>query len=134
MLEFTNMFDLLRSASSSDKAQTKENKPQLTQAIIRNSPYGKFKADNVKDLLAEVFKGSFDNAPIPKPDGTYETVETSAAASSMPPVARQKIDELQKKVDEQAAEIEALKAELAEAKLSASFGATQLNKWRPRSY
>ncbi|MBE9029724.1 phycobilisome rod-core linker polypeptide [filamentous cyanobacterium LEGE 11480] len=134
MLEFTNMFDILRSASSSDKAQTKENKPQLTSAIIRNSPYGKFKADNVQDLLAEVFKGSIGSAPIPKPDGTYEQPDISRTSSEVPEAARRQIAALEQQVEDQAAEIAALKAQLADATRISSFGSAQLNKWRPRSY
>lgn len=56
MLEFTNMLQLLRSASSSDQNLATNNKPQLTRAIIQNSPYGKQRISDVSAILAEVFK------------------------------------------------------------------------------
>jgi phycoerythrin-associated linker protein len=47
MLEFTNLLQLLRSASSSDKNLATRNKPQLTRSLIQNSPYGKLKVRDV---------------------------------------------------------------------------------------
>jgi phycoerythrin-associated linker protein len=64
MLEFTNMLQLLRSASSSDRNLATNNKPQLTRAIIQNSPYGKQKISDGSAILAELFKRQVSEIPI----------------------------------------------------------------------
>ena len=103
MLEFTNMFQLLRSASSSDKDLATNNQPQLTRALIQNSPYGKLVASDVSDILANVFK---PQAPF--------VMSAWAAAPSAPALTEQ--------VQGQAKTIAALQKQLAELSSFASIG------------
>ena len=56
MIGFTNMLQLLRSASSSDKDLVSGNRPQLTRSVILNRPYGINLPRDAKDILREVFK------------------------------------------------------------------------------
>jgi phycoerythrin-associated linker protein len=117
MLEFTNMFQLLRSASSSDKDLATNNKPQLTRAIIQNSPYGKLKASDAAAILAEVFK--------PKTG----IVQTQSWATSANFAAEQ---ELRQTLLDQDLIIESLQKQLADLSPSASIGASYLkNSWQP---
>ncbi|MFM7447860.1 MAG: phycobilisome rod-core linker polypeptide [Leptolyngbyaceae cyanobacterium] len=118
MLEFTNMLQLLRSASSSDKDLTTRNKPQLTRALIQNSPYGKLKVRDVGEILAEVFKPSY---PVITPTQPWSATPDYGADS----VLRQTIQE-------QAQVIERLQQQLAELRPFAVIGATQIKSdWQP---
>ena len=56
MLGYTNLPQLYRSASSSDKALTADNSAQLTKAVIRGLPYGKDKVSNVQDIIANALR------------------------------------------------------------------------------
>ena len=115
MLEFTNMLQLLRSASSSDKDLVTGNKPQLTRAIIQNSPYGKLKVRDVSEILAEVFK--------PK----YPAI-TQAQATTSNYAAEQA---LQQTIQEQAQVIDRLQQQLADLRPFAAIGASYLkNDWQ----
>ncbi|MEO1148485.1 MAG: phycobilisome rod-core linker polypeptide [Cyanobacteria bacterium J06638_22] len=116
MLEFTNMLQLLRSASSSDKSLTPRNQPQLTRALIQNSPYGKIKIRDAREILAEVFK--------PK----YPFIATTPAAPAQVAVDYA----LQQTVQEQAEEIQHLRQKLADLRPFAAIGAAQLKSgWQP---
>ncbi|MDM9585137.1 phycobilisome rod-core linker polypeptide [Nostoc sp. GT001] len=72
ILEFTNMLQLLRSNSSSDKNLANNNEPQLVRSLITNVPYGRQKLTDINALLAEIFK--------PKPE-TAAPVNTFIASS-----------------------------------------------------
>ncbi|MDF5708155.1 MAG: phycobilisome rod-core linker polypeptide [Nostoc sp. S4] len=109
ILEFTNMLQLVRSNSSSDKNPASNNKPQLVRSLITNTPYGKLKSTDVGALLAEVFK--------PKPESAG--VNTFVAASKG---AEQS---LRQKIQEQESQIAALQQQLAELRPFASIGTTQ---------
>ena len=121
MLEFTNMLQLLRSASSSDKHLIPPDRPQLTRAIIQNSPYGKLKVRDVSEILAEVFK---PKDPL--------TVDANLAAGTE---AQGRLDQaLQQTIQEQREVIEQLQHQLREISPAATIGATQLKSdWRPSS-
>lgn len=56
ILEFSNMLQLLRSNSSSDKNLATNNEPQLVRSLITNTPYGRLKPTDVSAILAEIFK------------------------------------------------------------------------------
>ncbi|MEO1593514.1 MAG: phycobilisome rod-core linker polypeptide [Cyanobacteria bacterium J06632_22] len=56
MLGYTNLLQLLRSDSSSDKALSADNAPQLTKAVIRGLPYGKDKIVDVQSLIADALR------------------------------------------------------------------------------
>jgi phycoerythrin-associated linker protein len=118
MLEFTNMFQLLRSASSSDKDLATNNKPQLTRAIVQNSPYGKLKVSDVASILAEVFK--------PKTSGISQADSWATSARFAAEQA------LRQTLLEQDLLIESLQQQLADLRPSASIGASYLkNSWQP---
>lgn len=112
MLGFTNMLQLLRSNSSSDKELTSPNKPRLVRSLIRNTPFGKQKISDVDAILAEVFK--------PKPK--------SAAKINLYAVKRLQAErELQQQIEEQQKQINALQVQLRELSPFANIGAAQLN-------
>ncbi|MFM7600136.1 MAG: phycobilisome rod-core linker polypeptide, partial [Pseudanabaena sp.] len=118
MLEFTNMFQLLRSASSSDKDLATNNKAQLTRAIVQNSPYGKLKASDAAAILAEVFK------PKTSGIGVSQSWATSANFAAEQALRQTLLD--------QDLIIESLQKQLADLRPSASIGASYLkNSWQP---
>jgi len=112
MLEFTNMLQLLRSASSSDKNPATGNKPQLTRSLIQNSPYGKLKTRDVSEILAEVFK--------PKPP--MESTQSGATTPDRS-IAEQAV---QQKIQEQAQVIDRLQQQLKDLRPFATIGASYL--------
>jgi phycoerythrin-associated linker protein len=121
ILEFTNMLQLVRSNSSSDKNLASNNKPQLVRSLISNTPYGKLKQTDVGALLADLFKL--------KPESTPGTVNTFIAGST---AAEQS---LKQKIREQESEIAALQQQLAELRPFASIGTTQFSSsWQSSSY
>lgn len=123
LLEFTNMFQLLRSASSSDQDRARSNSAQLTRAVIQNSPYGKAKVRDINAMLAEVLR--------PKPGVTRRI---SAQGTSAAGVAESTGSELalQQTLREQAQTIAQLQQTLADLSPAASIGAIYLrNDWRP---
>ncbi len=158
MLEFTNMFQLLRSASSSDKDLSNNNQPQLTRALIQNTPYGQFKASNVSDIMAEVFKPKYPIAIVPTypqvaPDLQQDAREQSQTIASLQqqladlsPFAAigsaylsdwQSTDATASVVsrrDAQATQIAKLQSQIADARRYASIGEARLNKWRSRTF
>ncbi|NDJ22273.1 phycobilisome linker polypeptide [Nostoc sp. B(2019)] len=117
ILEFTNMLQLVRSNSSSDKNLASNNKPQLVRSLITNTPYGKLKPTDVSALLADLFK--------PKPDAQ---VNTFVAART------QAEQGLRQKIQEQESQIAALQQQLADLRSFASIGATQFSSsWQSSS-
>jgi phycobilisome core-membrane linker protein len=111
LLEFTNMLQLLQSASSSDKDLTAGNKPRLTRSLIINTPYGKSKtAADAGALLTEVLK--------PKPvEPALPTPTISEAEGSW-----------QQQYEEQEALIAALQQQLAELRPFASVGSALIRE------
>ena len=108
MLEFTNMLQLLRSASSSDKDLMGGNRSQVQRSLILNSPFGKTQVTDINKLLAEVLKPKFQ-------------FPTGAAST---PVSSRTVQPLQQEVGEQEQLIAALQQELAELRPFASIGST----------
>ena len=103
MLEFTNMLQLLRSASSSDKDLATNQKPRLTRALIQNSPYGKLKVSDTVTLVREVLKAK-------------QTQGFTASSSTQDSAMTETLNE-------QASVIATLKSQLADLQRSASIGA-----------
>ncbi|MEM8807494.1 MAG: phycobilisome rod-core linker polypeptide [Cyanobacteria bacterium P01_G01_bin.38] len=116
MLAFTNMIQLLKSASSSDKDLTGDNKPRLTKAIIGKTPYGKQKVQDVQTLIAEALRPTALS---------YLSYEKSVAPVPMESQA------LQKQFDEQATVILSLQNQLSDLRPLSSIGAsiTRQNEW-----
>lgn len=117
-LEFTNLQQLLRSASSSDKNLATRNKPQLIRSLIQNSPYGKLKVRDASDILAEVFSA--------KPSST--TSVQAGSATSDHPAADQA---LQQTAQAQAQTIARLQQQLSDLRPFAAIGSAYLqNEWQ----
>ncbi|MBN3958287.1 phycobilisome rod-core linker polypeptide [Nostoc sp. NMS8] len=117
ILEFTNMLQLVRSNSSSDKNVVTNNEPQLVRSLITNTPYGKLKPTDVSAILAEIFK--------PKP-------ETTAPAFIATPTASEQ--SLRQKIQDQESQITALQQQLADLRPFASIGATKFSSsWQSSS-
>jgi phycoerythrin-associated linker protein len=164
MMEFTNMLQLLRSASSSDKNLATQNKAQLTRAIIQNSPYGQLQSSNVEDLMAALFKPQAPAAiapPTPPPSYAVASVpQTVQEQARMIERLQQQLAELrpfaaigasylksdgqsssdgnapswQRQSDAQAAQIAALQEQVADARRYAAIGEARVNKWRSRTF
>jgi phycoerythrin-associated linker protein len=113
MLGFTNMYQLARSSSSSDKDLVEGNKARLTRALISNTPYGKQKVTDTNALLAELFKPK-------QPESVVNAVSTQSLFFESEQALRNKIRE-------QENQISALEKQLAELRPFASIGASQLN-------
>ena len=105
LLEFTNLFQLLRSASSSDKDPT-ANSPWLTRSLILNRAYGVDRPRDAKDILADLFK------PTEQPTESRPLTPTISEAEQA----------LQRQQQEQAALIVTLQNQLAELRPFASLG------------
>jgi Phycobilisome Linker polypeptide len=157
LLAFTNLFQLLRSASSSDRDRVGQNQPQLTRALIQNTPYGQLKTRDVAEILAEVFAPKFGAAAIAVPTA----IPTPTPAAEQSALQAQTIAQLTQqladlgpaagigaaylKTDRQsqaplpqgndpAAQIARLQAQIADAQRYATIGESRLNKWRSRSF
>jgi phycoerythrin-associated linker protein len=119
ILEFSNMLQLLRSNSSSDKNLATNNKPQLVRSLITNTPYGKLKPTDIGALLAQVFKPKAEEAP---PVNTFIAARTTAEQG------------LQQKIQEQASQIATLQQQLADLRPFASIGTTKFSSsWQSSS-
>ncbi|MDZ8086847.1 MAG: phycobilisome rod-core linker polypeptide [Nostoc sp. DedQUE12b] len=119
ILEFTNMLQLLRSNSSSDKNLATNNEPQLVRSLITNAPYGRQKLTDISALLAEIFK--------PKPE-TAAPVNTFIAASTAAE------ESLRQKIQEQESQIATLQEQLADLRPFANIGTTKFSSsWQSSS-
>lgn len=106
LLAFTNLLQLLPSASSSDKDPASGNRPRLTRSLLENRPFGRRKATDVDQILAAVFqsKPQPSPAPIDRPP-----TETESA--------------LQQQIQEQETLIAELQRQLADLRPFANLGA-----------
>lgn len=119
LIGFTNMLQLLRSASSSDKDPASNNHPQLTRSIIINRPYGIDRPRDVNDILRDVFR--------PKASSLASIQEAKARSEKM--AAEQA---LRQTIEEQSQQIRRLQQQLADLRPFAVIGATQLKSdWGP---
>jgi len=117
-LGFTNMFGLLPSVSTSDKAGLSGNLPRLNRALIYNHPTGKAPVTDINALLAEVLK--------PK-------IQPQEIISKAELARKQAYQALQSQCSEQETVIATLQQQLAELRATATIGAAQLNKWQSYS-
>jgi len=126
LLEFTNMFQLLRSASSSDKDLATNNKPQLTRALIQNSPYGQLKTRDVSEILAEVFRPKYVQSSQSSVSDILSGLFQPHSGSSPATQA------MQQELQEQKLAIAALKQKLSDLRPFASVGANLIKSdWQP---
>ncbi|MFN6516596.1 MAG: phycobilisome rod-core linker polypeptide [Nostoc sp. CreGUA01] len=162
ILEFTNMLQLVRSNSSSDRNLASNNKPQLVRSLITNTPYGKLKTTDVGALLAELFKPKSEFVAANKAAEQslrqkvqeqeseiaalqqqlaelrpFASIGTTQFTTSSQVSSSQSLDEytsLQQQADAQAKQITALQEQIADARRLAAVGEARLNKWRSRVF
>lgn len=115
MLGFTNMFELLRSDSSSDKDLTEGNKSRLVRPLITNTPSGTQKYTDVNALLTKLFEAK------PKEE-VVEPVNPYVQYDLAQPLYTQ--------INEQEKQIATLQKQLAELRPFASIGAAQISSWQ----
>jgi phycoerythrin-associated linker protein len=108
LLGYTNMFKMLESLSTSDKAGRSGNAPRLVAPLILNNPGGNVPLTDINQLLREVLK--------PKPQSTTQFVPHT----SKPEASEEKIER----------EIADLEARLSELRSFASIGAAGVSKWQ----
>ncbi len=117
MAGFNNMAALLRSASTSDKATSPDNRPLLDRSLISNMPYGKEipAYTDVEKLLAEVFRPKSWLIPrVPfQPEGPSEEYLA-----------------LQSQCKEQEEVLETLRKQLAEVQPFAGLAVAKTSKWQ----
>ncbi len=163
MVEFTNMLQMLKSASSSDKDLT-DNTPRVANAILPHQPEKISKPRDAQEILAEVFK-------VTPPAATSTPIPTATPVAKVPatqPPSEQDVliaklqqqlaalrpaagigesvlskgiqpravlaDSSPQRPDDKAALIERLRGELMAASSLAAVGATRLNKWQQRNF
>jgi phycoerythrin-associated linker protein len=156
MLGFTNMLQLVRSNSGSDKEITTDNAAKLTRSLISNSPYGKVKVTDVNALLAEILKPKLPEEPTvvysqqtpSQSDIERQLQQKNAQIAAL----KQQLAELRpfanigafqtsgswqvspKGGDTQKQEIAALEEQIADARRLATIGEAKLNRWRDRVF
>ena len=106
LLGYTNMFKMLKSISTSDKAGKSGNAPRLVAPIIYNNPKGNVPVTDINELLKA------------KPKFEPTTSEVVDYAQS-----QEKSDQLER-------EIADLEAQLAELRSFATIGAAGVSKWQ----
>ncbi|MEM8615125.1 MAG: phycobilisome rod-core linker polypeptide [Cyanobacteria bacterium P01_H01_bin.105] len=156
MVEFTNMLQLLKSASSSDKDLT-DNRPRVTDAMLPYQAQKVTKPRDAQEILAEIF--NFTPAAIPvTPTAVPDEQENEQdilitklrqqlanlrSSASIGESVLRKGSQSQailsgdvrasQQTDEKSALIERLRGELLEAQALAAIGSSCLNKWQQRS-
>jgi phycoerythrin-associated linker protein len=153
MLEFTNMFQILRSASSSDKDIAGQNQPQLTRSLIKNAPYGQMKVRDVSEIFAQVFPPTTDWSP-PVPSAQTVSPTLDAQVNTIAQLQQQLADlrpfasigtaylngdwqpenATKPTGSSLQAQIETLQAQINDARRHATIGEARLNKWRSKSF
>ncbi|MEM9150543.1 MAG: phycobilisome rod-core linker polypeptide [Cyanobacteria bacterium P01_F01_bin.3] len=116
-LGFTNMFELLKSASSSDNDPSTNNAPRLTRAIIKKASYGIEKPRDVQDILAEALR----------PNALSLAAAAITMAKSAEVIGTTTAPD-QQEIDQQDVLIAKLQAQLAELRPVAGIGQATLRK------
>ncbi|NEQ48768.1 MAG: phycobilisome Linker polypeptide [Leptolyngbya sp. SIO3F4] len=154
MVEFTNMLQLLKSASSSDKDLI-DNRPRVTDAMLPYQPQKVTKPRDAQEILAEIFTFTPSATPVTpaEPQESEQDVliaklqqqltDLRSAASIGNSVLRKGPQPKAiiagdssnaQQTAEKAALIERLRGELMAAQGLAAVGATRLNKWQQRNF
>ncbi len=110
LMGYTNMFKMLESVSTSDKAGKTANSPRLIAPIIYNNPNGNVPVTDINKLLQEVFQA--------KP-------QTKPTAPQFTPYIPQ-----QQESEQLEQEIAALETQLAEIQSLATIGSAGVSKWQ----
>ncbi len=111
LLGFTNMFKLLPSVSTSDKASASDNNSLLNKALIYNNPGGNAPVQDIQALIDRALKPQTTALSIFK---SYQNNNTLA---------------LQEECSQQEQEIERLQKQLADLQPSAFLGDIALSKF-----
>ncbi|ELS02792.1 Phycobilisome Linker polypeptide [Xenococcus sp. PCC 7305] len=111
LLGYTNMFKMLDSVSTSDKAGKTGNAPRLTAPIIYNNPNGNVPLTDIKELLQRVLK--------------TQTRSKFNKTQSISAVPQPKSESAQ--LD---SEIAKLETQLAELQSLASIGSAGISQWQ----
>lgn len=156
MVEFTNMMQLFKGASSSDKHVT-DNRPRVANAILSRMNKGAAPRD-AQEILRNVFRTAAPATPVVPPPAPPTNSKTGSDQDAL-------IDKLQKQLadlrssasigeailrkgqrgeafpvgglnssatTDKSVIIERLRGELMEARALATIGNARLNKWRRR--
>ena len=117
LLGYTNMFKMLESVSTSDKAGASGNSPRLVKPLIYNNPDGNVPVTDISELLQAVLK--------PK-------TQTEPATSGFVPYMQSQSTQSQQEGGDEALEKEIadLEAQLAELRSFATIGAAGVSKWQ----
>ncbi len=110
LMGYTNMFKMLESYSTSDKAGKSANSPRLIAPIIYNNPDGNVPVTDINKLLQEVLR--------PKP-------QTRPTSPQFTPVIPQ-----QQESEQLEQEIAELEAQLARLQSLSSIGSAGINRWQ----
>ncbi|MGD1855245.1 MAG: phycobilisome rod-core linker polypeptide [Leptolyngbyaceae cyanobacterium] len=151
MLGFTNMMELTKSISSSDK-NLANNAPRVANQILRNQTGKLNQSRDAQDILGNLFRRTPVATP-PTPAAPAQSTAPSNEQDALIAKLRQQLDDLRtvanigrsvlrKGVTQtssdgyspktKAALIERLQGELMEARALATIGEARLNKWRRR--
>ena len=115
LLGYTNMFKMLESISTSDKAGKSGNAPRLAKSIIYNTPGGNAPVTDINAMLQEVLK------PKKQPQSITPNLVSYAQATRLESESESKILER---------EIVELEAKLAGLNSVATIGAAKVSKWQ----
>ena len=113
LLGYTNMFKMLESISTSDKAGASGNTSRLAKPIIYNNPKGNARVTDINKLLQELFKTK-------TPSQTATPQSTPDSSADKPKSESQTLE----------AEIAELESQLTELRSLATIGAAGVTKWQ----
>ena len=130
MVGFTNMFQLLKSASGSDKDLATNQAARLTRSVIKGSPFGKSQpsSDPVSLAREALNLDSKGYAESSSPESLIRAaLSVGVEGSAHVPLSSAADQELQQMIDAQAKELEHLKVQLADLQRFASMGEAVTN-------
>ncbi|MDJ0650879.1 MAG: phycobilisome rod-core linker polypeptide [Xenococcaceae cyanobacterium MO_188.B19] len=111
LLGYTNMFKMLESVSTSDKAGVSGNSPRLVAPLIYNNPNGYVTISDTNELIKQAVK--------PKP-------QFAPALAGFVPYMKPEEDS--KQLEQEIADLE---AQLAQLQSFGTIGAAGISKWQP---
>lgn len=112
LLGYTNMFKMVSSSSTSDKAGLSGNAPRLLKPLIYNNATGTVPVTDVKELLQELFQKTKTSTPV----SSGQFIPYNPQPQPESPSLKQEIAELE--------------TQLAQLRSFATIGAAGVNKWQ----
>ena len=113
LLGYSNMFKMLESMSTSDKAGASANAPRLVKPLIYNNPNGNVPVTDVQELLQNLFQ--------PKTQAQATVPQFTPYIPAVQPQSESQTLET---------EISELETQLAELRSLATIGAAGVSKWQ----